>query len=115
MLDQKRMQRGGGESVWLAVAHEPGHGGLKNYVVLKGVEIGFLYSGEECVLSEVEVVVEGSAGGLYDNATEAITFSNASLTSTGTELTAFGSKVEWNAVFGAAAFGPHLGEALTVS
>ncbi len=87
----------------------------KNYVVFKGMEIGFLYSGEECVLSEVEVVVEGSAGGLYDNATETITFSNATLTNTGTELIAFGSKVEWNAVFSAEAFGPHLGEALTVS
>ena len=44
-----------------------------------------------------------------------ITFSKATFAATGTKLTAFGEKVEWNAVFGAEAFGPHLGEALTVS
>ncbi len=88
---------------------------LSNYVVLKGVEIGFLYEGPFCVLDEFEVVVEGSAGGLYDNSTETITFSNATLAATGTKLTALGEKVEWNAVFGAEAFGPHLGEALSVS
>lgn len=85
-----------------------------NYVVLKGVEIGFLYEGAFCVLDGFEAIVEGSAGGLYDNVTETITFSKATFVATGTKLSAFGEKVEWNAVFDAEAFGPHLGEALTV-
>lgn len=86
-----------------------------NYVVLKGVEIGFLYEGPFCVLDEFEVMVTGSAGGIYDNVTETITFSKATFTATGTKLSALGEKVEWNAVFSAEAFGPHLGEALTAS
>jgi hypothetical protein len=88
---------------------------LSNYVVIKGVEIGFLYAGATCALDGFEVVVEGTAGGLYNNVTETIAFSKATFTATGTKLSAFGTTVEWNAVFSAEAFGPHLGEALTVS
>jgi hypothetical protein len=86
-----------------------------NYVVIKGVHVGILYSGEECVLEGFLVEVEGSAGGSVNNSTESATFNAATLKATGTELTAFGEAIEWNGVFPTEAFQWHRNQALTAS
>ena len=57
----------------------------------------------------------GSAGGLYGNVNETITFNSASFTATGTSLKALGSKVELDTVFDVEAFGPHLLDSVTIS
>lgn len=86
-----------------------------NYIVITGVRVTLVYSGPECVAAGISVVVTGSAGGLYANTSETITFSSSTFSATKTALKALGSGVEWEGVFSAEATGPHLGEALTVS
>lgn len=86
-----------------------------DYLVIEGFKVGILYAGEECVLNEVLVVVSGSAGGLFENATESVTFSSASFTATGTALKALGQPVKWTGTFTMLATGGHIGESLTVS
>jgi hypothetical protein len=85
------------------------------YVILEGIKIGIVYSGDECPISEIQVTVKGTAGGLFDNATSSITFSSLSFAATKTKLTAFGSSIEWKGVFPIKATGPHSGEELTLS
>lgn len=85
-----------------------------NYVVLEKVSIEILYEGEECALGGTVVKVTGTAGGLYSNVNETITFNSASLAATGTSLKALGSKIELNAVFGIEAFGPHLLDSISI-
>jgi hypothetical protein len=85
-----------------------------NYVVLEKVSIEILIEGEECALGGIVAKVTGSAGGLYSNVNETITFNSASFTATGTSLKALGSKVELNAVFDIEAFGPHLLDSITI-
>jgi hypothetical protein len=86
-----------------------------NYVVFSKVKISIVYGGEECVLNEWEVQITGSAGALHSNVTETFTFSPASFSATGTELSAFGESVGWKGLFSTEATGAHFGESLTVS
>lgn len=85
-----------------------------NYVVLEKVRIGFLYSGEECVLDGILATVTGSAGGVFNNTNSRITFTPSSFSATGTELKALGSKVEWNCILTTEATGIHAGQPLEV-
>jgi hypothetical protein len=86
-----------------------------NYVIIEGVKVGIIYSGEECVLDETLVTVSGSAGGLLDNTTETATFNATTLSATKTELKALASKIEWNGYFPTEAFQWHREQALSVS
>lgn len=86
-----------------------------NYVVIEGVKVGILYSGELCALDETWAIVTGSAGGKIDNTAETATFDAASFSATGTALKALSSSIEWKGVFPTEAFEEHREEALTVS
>ncbi len=86
-----------------------------NYIVIEGVKVAILYAGELCVLDETLATVTGSAGGKIDNTAETATFDAASFSSTGTELKALGSKIEWKGVFPTEAFQWHREQAFTVS
>jgi len=85
------------------------------YIIIEGVKVPILYSGEECVLGGVLVTVTGSAGGSIDNAKETATFNSTTLTATGTSLKALGQKIEWNGLFPTEAFQWHREQALSVS
>jgi hypothetical protein len=85
------------------------------YIIIEGVKVGILYSGEECALSETLVTVTGSAGGLIDNTAETATFNSTTLTATGTTLKALSTKIEWNGIFPTEAFQWHREQALSVS
>jgi hypothetical protein len=87
----------------------------KSYIIIEGVKVAILYSGEECVLGGTLVTVKGSAGGLIDNTAETATFNASTFTSTATELKALGQKIEWKGVFPTEAFEWHRNQALTVS
>lgn len=86
----------------------------KNYVTFKNVHVLIEYGGEECVLGEIEFDIVGTMGALYNNETETMTFSPSSFEKTKTKLQTFSTEVELSAVLSAEAFGPHLGEAVTV-
>jgi len=86
-----------------------------NYIVIEGVRVSILYSGELCALDETTAIVTGSAGGRIDNTAETATFDAASFSATGTALKALGSTIEWNGVFPTEAFQWHRNEALSVS
>lgn len=86
----------------------------EHYLVIKGIKFVIFYSGPECALSELEVPITGSAGGLVDDSSETVTFSPATFTATKTGLKVFGTKVEWNGVFDLAATGGASGLAVTV-
>jgi hypothetical protein len=85
-----------------------------HYLVIKGIKLVVFYSGPECVLSEIEIPIQGSAGGLVNDSNETVTFSPSTFTATGTELKALGAKIEWNGVFHLAATGGNSGLAVTV-
>lgn len=85
---------------------------LHSYVILEGVKIAAVYSGEECVLAEIEVLIAGSAGALFDNTNSTFTFGAANSKATNTQLSAVGTSVEWNASFTTEATGAHKGQAL---
>jgi hypothetical protein len=87
----------------------------KNYIEIKGVHVSIVYGNPLCVLYETEVEVEGSAGGLIDNATESATFDEASFKTTGTKLNSFGTEVKWKGFFPAEAFQSKREHKLTVS
>lgn len=89
----------------------------KNYIIVKGVKVGILYTDpeEECVLGGFLVTVKGEAGGLIDNATESAQFDAASFETTKTKLEAVGTKVKWTGFFPTEAFQWHREQALTVS
>lgn len=89
--------------------------GATNYIVIENVHVNILYGNPKCAVYETEVEIEGSAGGSIDNATERATFSPATFTASGTALSSFGNKVEWNGVFPTEAFEWHRNEALTAS
>lgn len=97
---------------WSASLEEAGG---KNYIVIEGVQVSIVYGNPECALYETEVEVVGSAGGLLDNSTESATFDDASFGATGTELSVFGTEVDWDGVFPAEGFEWHREQALTVS
>jgi hypothetical protein len=86
-----------------------------DYLVIEGIRLGIAYAGEECALGGIVVVVTGTAGGLFDDATESVTFSSASFTATGTALKALGQSIKWTGTFTMLATGLHIGESLTVS
>lgn len=87
----------------------------KNYIVIEGVQVNIVYGNPECALYETEVEVVGTAGGYLNNSTESATFDNSSFAATGTELSVFGTEVDWDGVFPAEGFEWHREEALTVS
>lgn len=87
----------------------------KNYIIIEGVKVAILYAGESCVLKGTLVKVTGTAGGEINNETESATFNKSTLEASGTELKAFGQKIEWNGVFPTEAFEWHREQALTVS
>ncbi len=89
--------------------------GTSNYIVIEGIKVLILLGGKECALGGTKIAVTGSAGGLYTNLSETITFSSSTFPATGTELKALGSTVEWKGVFSTEATGPHHGEKLTIS
>ncbi len=88
--------------------------GPSPYIIFEGVRINILYGGATCALGETLVTVTGSAGALYDNATETFSFNSSSFKATKTSLKALGSAIEWLGVFTTEATGPHHGEALTI-
>jgi hypothetical protein len=85
------------------------------YIIIEGVKVGILYSGEECAVNETLVTVTGSAGGLINNTTETATFNASTLAATGTVLKAFSTKIEWNGVFPTEAFQWHREQAISAS
>jgi hypothetical protein len=87
----------------------------KNYIKVEGVHVWILYGNPLCAFYETEIEVEGTAGGLLDNATESATFDAASFEATGTELNGFGTEITWKGFFPAEGFESHREEALTVS
>lgn len=85
-----------------------------DYLLLEAVKIGILYGGEECVLGETELIVQGSAGGIVNDTTHTVTFSAGTFTATGTMLKIGTQKVEMSGVFQLAATGANAGLAVTV-
>jgi len=74
-----------------------------NYVVIEGIQISILFSGDSCVLDGVTVTATGSAGGIFDNGDSTIALE--------AELKALGSKVGWKSVLTSSATGAHSGQA----
>lgn len=85
-----------------------------DYIVIDDVLVEVLYGGEECILNEWLIPVEGDAGGLINNTSESATFNSSSFTATGTKLEAFGEAVVWNGFFPTEAFEWHREDPLTV-
>lgn len=81
----------------------------KNYVVIEGIKIAFLYEGALCPLAETVITVKGSAGGLFNNATHSFTFDSSSFSATKTKVAALGTTVEWQGVFSTVATGANSG------
>jgi hypothetical protein len=86
----------------------------QDYLIIEGVKIAFMYGGEECALSEIEVLVTGTAGGVINDITHTVTFTSSTFLATGTQLKALSSKIEMNGVFAIAATGTNAGLAVTV-
>lgn len=85
------------------------------YILINGVNVGIVYSGEECVIEGFLVEVTGSAGGSINNTTESATFNASTLKATGTTLEAFGEPIEWIGVFPTEAFEWHREDAISAS
>jgi hypothetical protein len=85
------------------------------YIIIEGVKVGIIYSGEECAVDGILVAVTGTAGGLINNTTETATFNKSSFAATGTALKALSSTIEWNGVFPTEAFQWHREQALSAS
>jgi hypothetical protein len=88
--------------------------GLSKYLVINPLEVDIVYSGELCVLEGTLVKVKGSAGGRFDQGSQSFVFNSTTFSATGTELKALGQKIEWKATLSTEAFGPHLGETLSI-
>ena len=86
----------------------------KPYLFIEGVLVTVLYGGEECAFGELEIPVEGTAGGAISNETESATFNAASFEATGAELYVGGTEIEWNGVFPTEAFEWHREEPISV-
>jgi hypothetical protein len=84
------------------------------YLILEGVRLEILYGGVECMLNEVLVEIEGTAGGRVENSTESVMFSGITFKTTGTKLSALGGSVEWYGALTLKATGAHQAQALTV-
>lgn len=85
-----------------------------DYIMIENIDVGILYGGKFCAFGGIMVPVEGTAGGLLNNATETATFDNASFEATGAELRVFEQPIEWNGVFPTEAFEWHRTESLSV-
>ncbi len=88
--------------------------GGEHYFVIEGIRISFFYSGEECVLEGVQVVVKGAAGGLVDDSSHTVTFNATTMATVGAQLKALTQAIEFNGTFEWFPTGSNLGEALTV-
>jgi hypothetical protein len=86
----------------------------KNYVVIEKVQIGIEFAGALCALTGERVVIKGTAGGLFENATSTLTFNKTSFATTGTSLKVGSTTIEWTGVFPMEALGLHSGEALEI-
>jgi hypothetical protein len=84
------------------------------YLIIEGVKLNVVYTGDECPLNETLVTVTGTAGGHIENETESVTFSAATFSATKTELKALGSKVEWTGTFTMIAIGSRIGQSVEV-
>jgi hypothetical protein len=89
--------------------------GGSNYLIIEGITITIVYTGALCPLSEVLIEVTGSAGGVFDNETEAAMFDEASAEETGTGLETLGSTGWLEGGFPTEAFQWHREEPLSVS
>jgi hypothetical protein len=87
----------------------------KNYVVIEGIRIELVLTGELCPFEGSPIIIKGTAGGLFNNATSTLTFDAATFTATGTSLKVGSSSIEWAAAFPLEALGKHSGEALEIS
>jgi len=85
------------------------------YIIIEGIKVGIIYTGEECAVDGTLVTVTGTAGGLISNVTETATFDAASFTATGTSLKAMSTKIEWKGVFPTEAFEWKREQAISVS
>jgi hypothetical protein len=86
----------------------------KPYLFIEDVFVTILYGGEECALGEVEIPLEGTAGGAISNETESATFDASSFAATGAGLYVGETPVEWNGVFPTEAFEWHREDSLSV-
>ncbi len=86
----------------------------KNYVVIEKIRIEIVYAGELCAFAGVPIILKGTAGGLFENATSTLTFNGTTFKATGASLKVGATSVEWGAVFPMEALGAHSGEALEV-
>jgi hypothetical protein len=84
------------------------------YLVFAGIEVALLYGDENCVIGEFPFSMTGSAGALFENATESFSFDAASANATATKLKAGGAAAVLEAGFTTEATGVHEGEALSV-
>lgn len=88
--------------------------GSEHYFVVEGVRISFFYGGELCALGETLVTIKGSAGGLVDDSSHAVTFNATTMAAVGAQLKAFTQKVELNGTFSWFPTGAKAGLPLTV-
>jgi hypothetical protein len=84
----------------------------KSYVIIESVHIGITYAGALCAISGTPVVVAGTAGGLFENATSTLIFNDTSFKATGTSLKVGTTAIDWDALFVLEATGAHSAEAL---
>lgn len=88
--------------------------GGQPYLFIEDVFVVIEYGGISCPVGEVEIPIQGTAGGSISNATESATFSPTTFTATGAYLEAAGSPVEWNGVFPTEGFEWHRNEPISV-
>jgi hypothetical protein len=84
----------------------------KDYVIIEGIHIGITYAGPQCAIAGVPVVIAGTAGGLFENATSTLTFNGTTFETTGTSLKVGATAVDWDALFALEATGAHSAETL---
>lgn len=90
--------------------------GGSSYLVVEGFHEEFLYGDELCAVEGLTFPYEGSAGGLFDNASSALVFDAASEAATGSGVTTFGgTEAAYSAEYDVEATGGHAGQALTLS
>jgi hypothetical protein len=73
--------------------------GSNKYVIIEGVQVNIVYSGEMCAIAGTLIKLTGTAGGITNNAAQSVTFNGTTFSATGTSLKVGASSVEWNGVF----------------
>jgi hypothetical protein len=86
----------------------------KDYIIIEKVHIGVEFGGALCALAGTAVVIKGTAGGVYENTTEMLTFNKATFETTGTSLKVGATNVEWTGIFPLEALGAHSAESLEI-